>query len=211
MKAAIFGSAEISDYGYLEKYDLDGYMIICADAGLKHALKLGLMPDIVLGDNDSFARDIPDGIKHIVYPPEKDKTDTNIALDYAISRGADDILLIGGLGGRIDQEFSHFCLMKQALDLGVRLKMIDDINEIWMESAPFCLKKSDCARKYVSFFPYGGTVPDFSVKGLKYEASGMTLSPGMVQASSNEFDIADEARVEFSDGTVLVMLCDDRR
>ncbi len=210
MKAVIFSSAEISDYEYLKQYDFSGQMIICADAGLKHAIKLGMRPDIVLGDNDSFADEIPDGIKYIAYPPEKDKTDTNIAVDYAMQNGAEEIVLIGGLGGRIDQEFSHFCLMEYALDQGVRLKMIDDINEIWMERAPFCLKKSECARKYVSFFPYGGTVNNFSVKGLKYEASGMTLRPNMVQASSNEFDISDEARIEFTDGTVLVMLCDDR-
>ncbi len=211
MRAVIFSSAEISDYEYLRQYDISGQMIICADAGLKHAIKLGLKPDIVLGDNDSFACEIPEGIKRIIYPPEKDKTDTNIALDYAIQSGADDIILIGGLGGRIDQEFSHFCLMEYALDQGVRLKIIDDINEIWMERDSFCLKKSECAKKYVSFFPYGGAVHNFSIKGLKYEASGMTLRPNMVQASSNEFDRADEARIEFTDGTVLVMLCDDRR
>ncbi len=211
MKAVIFSSAKIPDYEYLKKYDFDDQMIICADAGLKHAMKLGLSPDIVLGDNDSFASEIPNGIKRVVYPPEKDKTDTNIAVDYAIQCGADDITLIGGLGGRIDQEFSHFCLIEYALNRGVRLKMVDDINEIWMERAPFFLKKSECGKKYVSFFPYGGIVHNFSVKGLKYEARGMTLRPDMVQASSNEFDKSDEARIDFADGTLLVMLCDDRR
>ena len=70
MRAVIFSSAEISDYEYLRQYDISGQMIICADAGLKHAIKLGLKPDIVLGDNDSFACEIPEGIKRIIYPPE---------------------------------------------------------------------------------------------------------------------------------------------
>ena len=211
MRTIIFSSAEISDYGYLEKFDFGNSLIICADAGYNHAKRLGLVPDIILGDNDSYADTLPESVEHILYPPEKDKTDTNIAVDYAIDRGADEIILIGGLGGRIDQEYSHFCLMKYALSRGVRLKMIDDVNEIWMESKPFSLKKSDCRKKYVSFFPYGGTVENFSVKGLKYEADGMTLSPGLVQASSNEFAECEIAELSFDSGTVLVMLCDDRK
>ncbi len=210
MKAIIFSSAAIADYRYLEGRDLGGDIVICADAGYKHALRLGVVPDIFLGDNDSFAAEIPPGVERVIYPPEKDKTDTNIAVDYAIGRGADEIVLIGGIGGRIDQEFTHFCLMKYALKRGVRLKMIDDINEIWMENRPFTLKKTDCRKKYVSFFAYGGSVKNFSVKGLKYETEGMSLDSGLVQASSNEFAEADTAEISFDSGTVLVMLCDDR-
>ena len=210
VKAIIFSSAAVTDYSYLEERDFGGSLVICADGGYKHARRLGIVPDIFLGDNDSFAAEIPDGVEHVIYPPEKDKTDTNIAVDYAIGRGADEIVLIGGIGGRIDQEFTHFCLMEYALKRGVRLKMIDDINEIWMESEPFTLKKSDCRKKYVSFFAYGGRVENFSVKGLKYEAEGMSLDPGLVQASSNEFAEAETAEICFDSGTVLVMLCDDR-
>ena len=210
MKAIIFSSAEIADYGYLERCDRGDCLIICADAGYKHARRLNIVPDIFLGDNDSFASEIPAGVERVLYPPEKDKTDTNIAVDYAIGRGADEIVLIGGIGGRIDQEFTHFCLMEYALNRGVKLKMIDDINEIWMERGPFTLKKSDCGKKYVSFFAYGGKVENFSVKGLKYETEGMSLDPGLVQASSNEFAEAEEAKIGFDSGTVLVMLCEDR-
>ena len=68
------------------------------------------------------------------YPPEKDKTDTNIALDFALGAGYADITLLGGLGGRIDHEYSHFCLMKYALDRGGKLTLLDGKNKLWMES-----------------------------------------------------------------------------
>ena len=132
-----------------------------------------------------------------------------MAIDCAIENGADEILLFGGLGGRIDHEFSHFCLIKYALDRRVRLKLIDDINEIWMENKPFELRRG--RKKYVSFFPYSGAVTDFTIKGLKYEAENMTLSTGEVQASSNEFAESDIAKISFDNGTLLVMLCDDRQ
>lgn len=208
MRSIIFSSAEISDYSYLYNYDFKNCLIICADGGYNHAKRLNIIPDVVLGDNDSYDLNFPDNIKHTIYPPEKDKTDTNIAVDYAIEHGADEIILFGGIGGRIDQEYSHFCLMKYAMDKGVKLKMVDNINEIWMENKPFELAKNK--RKYVSFFSYGNSVDNFTVKGLKYEADGITLSNGLVQASSNEFSKSDTAYISFDNGTVLVMLCDDR-
>ena len=76
-----------------------------------------------------------------------------------------------------------------------------------MENRPFTLQRTE--KRYVSFFPYGGPVEDFSVRGLKYETEHMTLDCGRVQASSNEFAGADEAQISFRSGVVLVMLCQD--
>ncbi len=208
MRAIIFSGGIISDYAFLNDFDFGNSLIICADNGYNHAKRIGIVPDIFLGDNDSYANEIPTGLDFKLYPPEKDKTDTNIAIDYAIEHGADEIILLGGTGGRLDQEFTHFCLMKYALCRGCQLVMIDETNIIWMENKPFSLNKNKY--KYVSFFPYGGDVENFSVKGLKYETEGMTLSPGLVQASSNEFTDNETAHISFDFGTVLVMLCSDK-
>ena len=208
MKSIIFSGAYIENYDYLSEINFDEYLIICADSGYKHAENLKIVPDVILGDNDSYLKKYPDNIKNLVFPQEKDFTDTHAAIDYAINNNAEEILIIGGLGGRIDHEFSHFCLMNYALDKGVKLKLINDTNEIWMENKPFKLKKSK--RKYVSFFPYAGAVLNFSIKGLKYETTNMRLVPNRVQASSNEFCDSDTAIVTFDSGLVIVMLCDDR-
>lgn len=209
MKGIIFSSGEIRDYDMLKKLDFSDKYIICADNGYSHALKLGIVPDVIIGDNDSYKTDYPENIKHFLYPPEKDYTDTNMAINLAIEYGCDEIDLYGGLGGRADHEFSHYCLIKYALDRGVKLKMIDDINEIWMENKPFVVPPSD--KKYVSFFAYGGEVTHVSIKGFKYEAEDMELSPGLVQASSNEYTENGKAEVKFESGTVLVILSNDRK
>lgn len=208
MKAIIFCSAEIKSYDYLRKFDFKQYMIICADGGYVHAQRLGIIPDIIFSDKDSFKGDFPHSIKAVICSPEKDDTDTGLGVKYAIEHGAREIILIGGIGGRLDQEYTHFCLMKYALDRGVRLKLIDDINEIWMEDSGFELKNNS-DKTYVSFFAYGGEVTDFCIKGLKYETENMLLSPGLVQASSNEFAKEDTAQISFDSGTVLIMLCSD--
>lgn len=211
MKSIIFSSAVISDYSYLNNIDFSEYLIICADGGYMHAMRLGITPDVIIGDNDSWNIQYPDTIKSYKYSPDdKDKTtDTNLAVDYAIDHGCDEIQIHGGIGGRIDQEFTHFCLMKYAIDKNVTLKLIDDINEIWMENKSFDLPPTS-NKKYVSFFPYAGIVENVSIKHFKYEAENLTLNPGLVQASSNEFLDNRVGRVEFDDGVIIVMLCNDR-
>lgn len=208
MKAIIFCSGEIRDYEYLKNRDFDNCLIICADGGLRHAEALNIIPDVIIGDGDSYKGDFPQNGKVIRYPSDKDFTDTNLCIDYAIEKGYKEIEILGGLGGRRDQEFSHYCLMAYGLSKNIKIKMSDELNEITMENKPFILKKGD--KKYVSFFPYGGTVEGFSVKGLKYETENMCLEPHLVQASSNEFSNNDIAEITFKSGTLLIILSRDR-
>lgn len=218
-RCVIISGAPITDYEYLKSVDFSESFVICADGGYRHAKNLGVIPNVLLGDNDSYTQDYPDYIESYKYPPEKDKTDTNIALDFALGAGYADITLLGGLGGRIDHEYSHFCLMKYALDRGGKLTLLDGKNKLWMESggagegekAKFYLER-DPAYKYVSFFPYGGDVQGFSVSGLKYTAENMTLSVGEVQASSNEFNpggLVAEIGFRRGGGDILVILSKD--
>ena len=85
---------------------------------------------------------------------------------------------------------------------------MDGSHEIWMEDKPFALYPND--KKYISFFPYGGDVCGFTVKGLKYQAEDICLSCDRVQASSNQFDGEEQAKISFqSGGVILVMRCND--
>lgn len=204
--AVILCGGEVADYDFFDK-ESNAY-IICADGGLKHAKPLGVEPDLIIGDSDSWFCDYPSNAEVILYPPEKDFTDTNLCIDKAIERGFKNIVLIGALGGRTDHEFSHLCLLAYGLKRGVKIKIADRYNEIWLESKPFKLKRG--SRRFVSFFPFGGVVEGFSVRGLKYETENMCLRFDEVRASSNEFGDSDIAEVDFKSGTLVVMLCDDR-
>lgn len=207
MKCYIFCSAEIKDYDYLKGIDFDKAYVICADGGIKHAGALGITPDVWLGDGDSL-----NGINVCVkerfdFPVRKDNTDTDLAIELAMERGFADITLIGGIGGRRDHEFSHFCLMKKVLDKGGFCRLIDQKNEISMYNRAFELMPDD--KKYISFFPFGGDVKNFSVKGLRYTAEGITLRCGEALASSNCFDGEEKAFVSFDSGCVLVIRAND--
>ena len=203
----IFCSAPIEDYGFLEKYSFEGGFVICADGGYLHAEKLGIIPDLWLGDGDSLKNKSMKAKAVLTFPEKKDYTDTDLAVMEALKQGAEEILIFGALGGRIDHEFSHFCLLKKILDSGAKGKLINEKNEITMENKNFEVLPD--GKKYISFFPFGGNVEGFSVKGLCYEAENMTLECDKVQASSNSFEDDKKGYVSFSSGYVLVVRSDD--
>lgn len=207
MRCLILCSAEIENIDFLRGYITDDCLVICADGGYKHARRLGIVPDLWLGDGDSQGIDEVCAAEKKVFPTHKDFTDTDLAVEEALARGADEIVIAGGTGGRLDHEFSHFCLLKKILDRGAKGFLVDEKNEITMENKNFTLRGND--KKYVSFFPYGGSVTGFSITGLRYTARNMTLDCGEAAASSNCFDGDDEAHISLETGYVLVMRASD--
>ncbi len=202
-RAIIFCSGEMdTDHVWLPEYQKD--LVLCADGGYRHAKRLGIIPDLIIGDLDSGISEYPSEVASRIYPSEKDATDTNLCLDYAMEQGCQEVIILGGFGGRLDHEFSHYSLLLYGLRRGVRVKLVNGCHEIWMEDKPFVLKPDN--KKYVSFFPFGGDVENFSVRGLKYEAECIKLSCDLVQASSNQFKDGKIAEISFEKGGILLIM-----
>ncbi len=98
------------EYGEIEAYNdvfRNTDTIICADGGANYAFRIGIIPDCVIGDLDSV---LPEVRKHLIlqeveiltYPAHKDLTDLQLAMNLAYERGADEIVLLGALGKRLD-------------------------------------------------------------------------------------------------------------
>ncbi len=203
----IFCSATVENYDSLKKFDFENNFVICADGGYMHTERLGIVPDLWLGDGDSLNKTEIQAKEIITFPIKKDYTDTDLAVTEALNRGFKEIVIIGGLGGRLDHEFSHFCLLKKILENGAKGILINDKNEITMENKPFTVYPE--GKKHISFFPFGGDVTDFSVKGLLYETENMHLYTDKVQASSNCFIDDNPGKISFTSGCVLVIKADD--
>ncbi len=207
MRCFVFSSAGINSYDYLNKLDFSDSLIICADGGVAHAKRLGVHCDVWIGDGDSLNDADFCAKEKITFPVKKDNTDTDLAVELALSRGCTDITIIGGIGGRLDHEFSHFCLLKKIADNGAEGRLIDEKNTVFMKNHSFEIFPD--GRQHISFFPYGGDVENFSVKGFKYEAEGLRLECNKAQASSNAFLDNTPGRITFDSGTVLVITSDD--
>src|SRR5258705_10797897 len=82
--------------------------IIAADSGAKDSLAFGIIPKIVIGDFDSLDKKTKEilekkGTEFIKYPTNKNETDTELAVNFAIKKGATKISILGGMmGGRLD-------------------------------------------------------------------------------------------------------------
>ena len=112
---------------------LDGARIIAADSGMRHADALGLAPELWTGDFDSV--DAPLRAAHAdvpveVFPPEKDKTDGEIAVEAALARGATELLLVGALGGaRADHAFLHLAAALRLAEAGTPCQLTSGTQE----------------------------------------------------------------------------------
>lgn len=211
MKALIVSGGQVPSRELLERcLAQTPELILGADAGAGVLLRNGIPFQLALGDFDSL--DPADLLRLdetgevIVYPAEKDFTDTEAALHEAIRRGATDITILGGTGTRLDHFLGNLGLLVQSAQRGIQARLIDDHNELFLIRGPITIPP----RKgwYLSFFPIGSDVPEFTVEDVRYPLTGHTLKFAETLTVSNEFTDLP-ARVAFPSGLVLVSLSRD--
>lgn len=102
---------------------LEGARVIAADSGMRHAAALGLRPELWTGDFDSVdeaLRAAHDDVPTEVFPAAKDNTDGEIAIEAALARGADELVLVGAFGGaRADHAFLHLAAGLRLAEAGI--------------------------------------------------------------------------------------------
>lgn len=210
MTAYIFTGGEIA-VGSMDGLGLhmsEADLIIAADSGYNNASRLGVRPGLLLGDLDSIDRKklAPDELEHIekiIVPAIKDDTDTQLAVDTALSRGADKIYIIGGLGGRLDHTLSTVFLLEYIKDKGARGVITDGRNRVRiMESGEELTIKR--GYKYLSLVGLTDTCEGVSISGVFYPLKDAVLERKYAFAVSNEIT-ADAAEISLSKGILLVI------
>ena len=161
----IFAGGIIADLNYIKINKND--MIICADSGYKYVQQLKLIPDIIVGDFDSYNGNLPEKIKVIRSVPEKDDTDTLLAVKIAIENEVNSIKLYGALGGRIDHTFANVQTLKYAYEHNCKM-IIEDYDNIIMYQS--CETKEYLQRKdwYFSVFSFSEYIYIHELSGVKY-------------------------------------------
>ena len=102
--------------------------IICCDGAAKDARRLGIMPNMLVGDMDSVSEEdraymLAHGVQEAHLPREKDQTDTQVACEIAIEQGSRSVAIIGGLGGRTDHSMGNIQCLWMLHDEGVDARM----------------------------------------------------------------------------------------
>ena len=187
-----------------------GQNIIVCDRGLEALYKLKIIPNHVVGDFDSVSPEILEFYKkqsQIIfhtYHPEKDNTDTDIALKLAIRLKSSKITIMGALGKRIDHALANIHILKDALEANIPCQIIDEHNRIYLINKEITLEKDKIYGKYVSLIPLTSEVEGITLTGFKYPLENYTLPIGTSLGISNEI-IEDRAHVEMKKGILIVI------
>ena len=218
----------------IEKAGRENIRLIAADRGLEFFLDYLILPEVVIGDFDSLSEDgknflemqsedIPYGgmlewklqkgegkvVEVVRLRPEKDDSDTQSAMNYAIQNGAKEIVILGVTGNRVDHLMANFGLLILAQKQGAEVALADRYNYMKLISSGTILKKAEQFGKYVSFFPLGGDVTGLTLEGFKYPLDKYHLTTADSGLTvSNE--ISEEyAKVTYESGTLLMIMSRD--
>lgn len=191
---------------FLKKMSFDA--VIAVDAGLEHVKALGLTPTKVVGDFDTVRPDILEefqavkGITWDIHKPEKDETDTELAIWLAMEIGCSDLTILGATGGRFDHALGNVHLLKQCLDRGIFASIIDRKNKIYLLKEGKTFQKDRVFGRYISFLPLTERVTGITLTGFKYPLSGKTIEIGTSLCISNEMT-EEESRITFQQGILI--------
>lgn len=188
MKAFIFVGGEIFPEEMLERPDAD-CLTIAADSGYENARALGVKPHILVGDMDSIDEGILAGIgketEILRVKPEKDLTDTQLAAEVAVSRGADDITIVGGFGGRVDHELSNLAVLEDLKLRRIHAVMVNGHNRArFLVSTSTLIARTDY--RYLSLIAADPVVKGVEIQGCKYPLKNAKLKRSLQFAVSNE-------------------------
>lgn len=186
MKAFIYTGGAV-DVSAITEHPKSDDLRIAADSGYETAKALGERVDVLLGDFDSYKGTLPDGVEIITAPAEKDFTDTQMAITEALKRGANDIVVIGGLSGRLDHTLSNVSLLAELSKIRVHAVMTDGKNRVrYLNSTSTLIARSHF--DYLSIIAISDKVKGVSIEGCKYPLKNATLTRANQYAVSNEIE-----------------------
>jgi thiamine pyrophosphokinase len=225
MRAVIFANGELRDpQGARELLrPTDGSdppdLVIAADGGTRHALSIGVPPDVVVGDVDSLspeeqARVEAAGSRIVRFSPRKDETDLELALQYAVHDGATEIVILAALGGRLDQTVANLLLLALPELRGIDVRIVEGAQTAFLirghrgrrgreGAAPTSIEGRP--GDTVSLIPLGGDAVGVTAEGLEWPLDDDVLRFGPARGVSNVLT-AERARVSLRQGLLLCVV-----
>ncbi len=224
-RCVIIGAAEIQNYEKIKScLNENDYYIYC-DAGLKHQEALGVWPDLIIGDFDSYSKaemeqkyqrvgdaSMPadantaacgNAPELIVLPCEKDDTDTVFAVKEALRRGFADFLLVGVIGQRLDHTLANVSILYMLDEAGKEGRILDDYSEMQLVSGGPVRIDDTCA--YFSLLNVSGQAEGVTIKHAKYPLQDAAIHCEYQYGVSNEVLPGETAEVTVARGKLLLI------
>lgn len=195
----------------LLEYNEENSIWVGVDRGVFTLIKRGITPNLAFGDFDSVTqeelKEIERKVKNLAkFSPEKDETDMELAVNWAIEQNPERIRLFGATGGRLDHLFANVQLLLKPvyLELSVQIEIIDAQNNIYLKGKGTHQIKKIKERKYISFVPVTPSVTALTLVGFKYPLNDCHIPMGSTLCISNEL-IDDYGTFSFTEGILMVI------
>lgn len=205
----------LTEYRKAESFDY----IICVDSGLVVADACRIKMNCIIGDFDSVDAAVIEKYRTQVslgqiqtiiktLQPEKDMTDTQVAVETAVSLSPSEIVILGGTGSRMDHVLANINLLLKPLSVGIKACLIDEHNKIYLANKSFLLQREKAYGDFLSLLPFSERVVGVTLTGVKYTLNHYDFTQGDSIGISNEITAAG-ATVEFQKGTLVVIEAKD--
>lgn len=188
--------------------------VIGVDKGLEALEQLDIEPDLIIGDFDSANDGIrakyvtsPDAVvrdRCIVLNPEKDFTDTHVAVLEAVKCGFTRVLLLGATGTRLDHTLGNLGLLYTCCQEGICAEILDPHNRISLIKEEKIVRAEKLYGPYISLLPFSECVKGITLKGFKYNAHDLSIKKGETIGISNELR-EEEGHITIGDGYLFLM------
>jgi len=181
-------------------------LVICADGGANYAYQIGVTPDYIIGDLDSIRPEVREyfssqPVCFKEYLPAKDFTDTQLALALAADLGADEIILTGTLGGRLDHTLANLYSCIEAVQKGIKITHFGPDVTIYLTKSGLRLKGH--AGDLVSIIPLTGKASGITISNFAYPLQEAVLYQEKPYAVSNQM-LTDTAEIKIKEGIIAV-------
>ena len=209
-KALVFANGDIEDGAMVQRALADAAdgLWIAADGGARVAAHYGMTPQVVIGDMDSVDHDVlaelaAGGAEILRYPEAKNETEVELALLYAVERGARWVRVIGAQGGRLDQTLSNVYLLALDALRGVDVRLVAGDAETFL-LFPESVTITGAAGDTVSLIPASGAAHGVRTEGMRYPLRDESLLFGPARGVSNVME-GKRAVVHIRDGALIVV------
>ncbi|OCA89668.1 thiamine diphosphokinase [Bacillus sp. FJAT-27986] len=194
----------------LRKLNSKEMIWVGVDRGSLQILEVGIHLHSVFGDFDSISKDelnrVREHSEHFYeYPPEKDATDLELALEWAYKQVPDRITIYGATGGRMDHTLANIMMLadEKHMKEGIPTRIVDRNNEIRLfKPGSYVLDETEF--KYISFIPITEEIEGITLVNFKYPLSNVTLYRGRTLSVSNELNFKT-GTFSFLKGILLVV------
>ena len=195
--------------------------VVCADGGYTICTLAGIRPSAVIGDFDSLTDAQIDeieaaGIERVVYPREKDDTDTMLCTKYGIEHGFEIFMIVGGIGGSFGHTMANLQTLSFLTDMECEAGIATENEWLFMVDGETLSTRREAKPAMPAIFTgrpgakfsvmsYAERSSGVSIENAKYGLSDAVLTQSCPVGVDNEFINTESVKVSVRYGRLLII------